>query len=191
MIAYIIGEVTHHIEDGIILECNSIGYNIVCPNRYEYTLNNTYKVFTYQHVREDTNMLFGFVSLESLSLFKMLIQVKGIGPKTGINILGASGTERLLEAIENEDVSYLKTLPGIGAKSASQMILDLKGKLVSKDIPTKNTNLKEVEDALLSLGFKTKEINSIRNELVEVSDQNINVVIKYGLQLLQARKKGG
>ena len=83
-----------------------------------------------------------------------MISVSGIGPKTALGILAATTPERLEQAIEDEDIKYLKKLPGLGQKGASQIILDLKGKLAKSDTVSTNTNEDEVEMALTSLGFK-------------------------------------
>ena len=104
---------------------------------------------------------------------------KGLGPKTAINILSVASVNALVQAIENNDVAYLKSMPGIGAKTAQQIVLDLKGKLVLHEQQQSSEPMSDVlhdaSDALLALGYKNTEINKVMKEIVKM---DIKAVMK-------------
>lgn len=145
----------------LVLDVHDVYYEILITDHQSYYVGQELFIFTYQVIREDSNYLIGFTSFEEKTLFSHLISVSGIGPKTALGILAASTASRLELAIEEEDVKYLKKLPGIGQKGASQIILDLKGKLVKKDDITHSGVDEEVEQALISLGFKKADIKKV------------------------------
>lgn len=192
MIAYIIGKVYSYGMDHVILDNNGIGYRINFMHPEVLTLNKEIMIYTYQHVREDELSLFGFISMDEYALFISLIAVKGLGPRTALNILASINSNELVKIIENNDVNALKRLPGIGAKTASQIILDLKGKLIRNDnddtkIPD---SLNDALSALKSLGYKTSEIQSLSKELIKQPDKTSEEYVKLGLQILLLRKGG-
>lgn len=185
MIAFVKGEVVERELDSIVLENQGIGYRILVSNPFNYTLFETVQVYTYQHIREDINMLFGFSNKEEHDLFIRLITVKGIGPKTAMNALSVKGASLIVEAIESGNVTYLKSLPGIGPKAASQIVLDLKGKLVASEHQSEvNDHLLNALEALKSLGYKPSEVNKIEKLLAKESAQSVDAYIKLALQLL-------
>lgn len=193
MIAFISGTVVDKDLESVVIDNHGIGYQVYCAKSHEMSLNEPTVLYTYQHVREDAIILFGFSNKQELALFKRIISVKGVGPKTGLGILGKAPANRLIEAVENEDIAFLRTLPGVGPKMASQIVLDLKGKFVSsdQDVPAPSySNLDDVVATLLELGFKRNEINAIKKELVASDDQSVDGLIKLGLQLLHSRKVG-
>ncbi|NLC96054.1 MAG: Holliday junction branch migration protein RuvA [Erysipelotrichaceae bacterium] len=189
MIAFIKGIVSSYGIDWVILENNGIGYkiNFIHPN--ELSLNKEKIIYTYQHVREDEISLYGFLSLEEKELFLKLINVKGIGPKSALNILSKSDYKKLIISIENKDITFLKTMPGVGAKTASQIILDLKGKLISeKSDNILNDELSDAIEGLKNLGYKQGEINTITNTLLQNPNLSSDEYLKMGLQLLMKKK---
>ena len=115
----------------IVIENNEIGYQISTPNPFIYSskLNTNITVYTYHYVREDLMALYGFESREEKKLFMKLLNVSGIGPKGALAIFASGEVQQVVSAIENEDESFLVKFPGVGKKTARQMILDLKGKL--------------------------------------------------------------
>ena len=133
MYGYIIGTVTEIEASYIILENNKIGYIIYVPNPYSFTLNNEYKVYVYTQIKEDEHLLYGFKESSEKELFLKLIGVKGLGPKMAIPMLATGSETGIMDAIERENILYLKKFPKIGDKVARQIILDLKGKLVKKE----------------------------------------------------------
>ena len=191
MIAYIKGTVHAYGMDYVILENNGIGFRINYMHPETLSLNKEMTIYTYQHVREDEISLFGFVSEEEYDIFMQLINVKGIGPKSASNVLAVINPAKLVSIIEDNDVAALKKLPGIGAKAASQIILDLKGKLVAKEVETKAAHSPELEDALAalkSLGYKPAEVNAVVKELENQKLKTAEDYIRVGLSLLMKRK---
>lgn len=191
MIAFIKGSVFSYNHDSLILENNGIGYRIYLSNPQSIDQNKEVTLFTYQHVREDAITLFGFPTIEEHDLFLQLISVKGVGPKTALSMLAACPCKDMIMAIENNDVKLLKGLPGIGAKTASQIVLDLKGKLVEEitEVETKeNQQLADAMEALKSLGYKSSEIQSLKKELLEIEDATTDQYIRKALTILAKRK---
>ncbi|MGB4985763.1 MAG: Holliday junction branch migration protein RuvA, partial [Erysipelotrichaceae bacterium] len=128
--------------------------------------------------------LFGFDNRNDLAFFKKLISVKGVGVKTAINIFNKATSTMIINAIENNDLNFLKSLPAIGSKTASQMILDLKGKLVVNDNKFDDPLLNNVIDVLKDLGYRQAQINNIMKELANCKESDENTLIKKALQLL-------
>lgn len=184
MIGFVRGKVHAVGMDYVLLDCNGIGFRIAF-NRPEYLhLGEEITIYTYQNVREDEISLFGFLSLEEYDLFIKLISVKGLGPKIASNILSSQSVSRIVTAIENNDVDFMKKMPGIGAKTASQIILDLKGKLVeTKTEERHDPKLDDVFEALKSLGYKANEINPV---IKKIKEENLSTdeYIKKALGLL-------
>ena len=161
MYDYIIGKVTYIKNNAVVVENNGIGYLIYVSNPYSFEINKDYKVYIYQHITEDENNLYGFKTIEEKELFLKLISVKGLGCKMALPILAVGQIDGIMDAIERENILYLKKFPKIGDKLAKQIILDLKGKLefigvgISDDEVESEQELKEV---LLGLSNKEKEI---------------------------------
>ncbi len=180
MYGYIIGTVTEIEASYIILENNKIGYIIYVPNPYSFTLNNEYKVYVYTQIKEDEHLLYGFKESSEKELFLKLIGVKGLGPKMAIPMLATGSETGIMDAIERENILYLKKFPKIGDKVARQIILDLKGKLVKKE-DVVNTN-NELIEVLTSLGYKSIDIKKILPSID--STKEIEEQIKDALKLM-------
>ncbi len=191
MIAFIKGKVHSFTLDWVILDCGNIGYKVYFAHPEKLKLNEEVLLYTYQYIREDEHSLFGFLSQTDFDLFTKLISVKGVGCKTANSIFASSNTDRLIQAIEVSDIDYLKKLPGIGAKTASQIILDLKGKLVSelKEDSKLSKSLLDTFDALKSLGYKQAELNPLVKQLEKSTDQSTDALLKLSLQIL-GQKRG-
>ena len=183
MYNYIIGTVTEVNANNISLDNNGVGYLVYTPNPYMFELGKEYKVYIYEQVREDEHSLYGFKDMETKELFLKLIDVKGLGPKMTMPMLATGSVEGIKDAIERENLLYLKKFPKIGDKVAKQMILDLKGKLgeVNTLIPVEDTR-SDLMDALRSLGYKDKEINGVIPKIK--SDISIEEQIREALKLL-------
>lgn len=182
MYAYIKGLVVEVESSYIVIDNNNIGYIIYVPNPYSYKVGNEYKVYTYTQIKEDEHSLYGFKDKEELKLFLKLISVKGVGPKMALPMLATGSINGIMDAIERENILYLKKFPKIGDKVARQIILDLKGKLalVERDLFTVNNQ--ELVDALLALGYKQGDIKKVVvsvNASLTLEDQ-----IKEALKLL-------
>lgn len=184
MYAYIKGIITAINSNSIVVETHGVGYLLLSPTPYKYHINQDVQIFTYHYVREDISQLFGFPNNEDKEFFLKLLSVKGIGPKGALAILASGNSAGTISAIEREDVTYLKKFPGIGPKAAQQIILDLKGKLVvTEEIITSNDNNEEVEEALLALGYSTKEVRRVTKQL-HGEDLSLDEKIKKALQLM-------
>lgn len=191
MIAFIKGIVHSYSKDSLIIENNGIGYRIYISRPQNVSLNKEVTLYTYQHVREDAITLFGFPTVEEHDLFLQLISVKGVGPKTALGMLAVCPAKEMVSAIETNDVKTLKALPGIGAKTASQIVLDLKGKLVEESIVNEgyeNEALQEAIEALKALGYRSAEINDIRKEMESETNKTVDQYIRLALTLLAKRK---
>ena len=185
MFDYIIGNITDIKNNSIVVENNKVGYLVYVSNPYSFELDSESKVYIYQQVSEDSNLLYGFKTLDEKELFLKLISVKGLGCKMALPILAVGSVDGIIDAIERENILYLKKFPKIGEKLARQIILDLKGKLgvdgkvISGNITDSQNELREV---LIGLGYKEKEINSV---IVKVNmDLTIEEQIKEALKLL-------
>ena len=157
MFDYIKGTITNIKHNSIVVDNNGIGYLIYVSNPYSFEIGKDYKVYVYQQIKEDDNSLFGFKTQEEKEFFLKLISVSGVGCKMALPILAVGSIEGIMDAIERENVLYLKKFPKIGDKVAKQIILDLKGKL---NTTITNTSTKDGLDELMavleSLGYKTK-----------------------------------
>ncbi len=187
MIAYIKGKAALVQMDYVIVEAYGIGYQIQFSRPDKIKLNEEVQLFTYQHIREDENTLYGFLNANEKDLFMKLISVKGLGPKTAMNMFSAMSMDRLLNAIETGDVALIKSLPGIGAKTASQIVLDLKGKLVQVSQSSKtsvSSEMKDALDALKALGYKGNELSGVEKLFAANPDKTVDEYVKMGLKHL-------
>ena len=125
MIYWLKGIVTKQSSTTIVLDVRGVYYEVKVPSVPQQQQFSELFLYTYQVIREDEHYLVGFLSLEEKSLFTELLNVSGIGPKTALGIMTATTPERFLQAVTSEELSYLKKLPGVGPKGASQIILDL------------------------------------------------------------------
>ena len=189
MIAFVNGIVKIIRNDRVVLDVHGVGHEVYLANALSQKMNEELFLYTYQHVREDAILLFGFIKEEDYEVFMRLINVKGIGPKTAQTMLSVCSGKEMIEAIENDDIKRLKSLPGIGAKTAGQIVLDLKGKFVSletSDSPVSNPVWTQVQDALLSLGYKTNQLTKIKKEF-ENTELGEDEMLRQALILLAKR----
>ncbi|EAD8959149.1 Holliday junction branch migration protein RuvA [Listeria monocytogenes] len=199
MYDYIKGTVTTITPEYIVVEAGQIGYQIITGNPFSFQrLEGTEaQVFLYQHVREDNISLFGFQTTEERYLFKKLLSVSGIGPKSALAIIASGDVVPLISAIESEDDVYLTKFPSVGKKTARQIILDLKGKLadvVASEIvyvaPENDMvaglslQLEEAVLALEALGYSTRELKKVIPKLAKEEDLTSDAYIKLALQLM-------
>ena len=183
MYDYMMGVVTNIKATTITLDVNGIGYLINTPNPYSFKENEKYKIYIYQQVKEDELSLFGFKTEEEKELFLKLIGVKGLGPKMTLPILATGSVSGVADAIERENILYLKKFPKIGEKLAKQIILDLRGKLnitISNEVI--NNSSEELIEVLKGLGYKEKDFKGIIPKIdnsLSIEDQ-----VKEALKLL-------
>jgi Holliday junction DNA helicase RuvA len=168
--------------DFVILDVRDVGYRVFCPNPYAFAGKTEQQVTLYihHHVREDAITLFGFASREEQALFRKLLDVTGIGPRVALGVLSGGTPERIVSAIQSDDLTFLTRLPGIGKKTAQRIVLDLKDKLdgigVAVVLGGSDTGLeglgaaqaggssaglssawREAKDALMALGYSDAE----------------------------------
>ena len=190
MYAYIKGKISEVNPTNIVVDNNGIGYEVVVANPYEYHLNEERTVFISQQVREDSNVLYGFSNKEQKKVFLLLLKVKGVGPKSALAILAGGTSEEIIGAIENQDAVYLTKFPGIGKKSAQQIILDLQGKVdfsltnISSAPKAVNNYLSDAILALEALGYSKKELTKIEKKLSTHQFDSVDEYVKQGLRLL-------
>lgn len=180
MYAYINGVITIVEPSYVVIDNNGIGYKVYVPNPYYYKENENYKIYIYNHVREDENSLYGFKDIKERDLFLKLIEVKGLGPKMALPILATGSISGIIDAINRENILYLKKFPKIGDKVARQIILDLKGKVhTDEEIIVENND--DVVLALNALGYKNSDISKV---LPKLTSETIEDKIKEALKLL-------
>jgi len=194
---YIKGKLEYISPEYIVVDNGGVGYQIRTPNSFAFSskMGAEIQVFTFHYVREDIMALYGFKSREEKALFIRLLNVTGIGPKGALAVLASGEPEQVVQAIENEDEAFLVKFPGVGKKTARQMILDLKGKLqdivpdffpnlFNEESTMVEDHTNEFEEALLALkalGYSEKELKKITPELKKeklTTDQYIKTALK-------------
>ena len=183
MIYFLKGKVALKDGDTLIIDVNNVGYQTLVSHIDDYEIGQDVLIYTYNVVREDEQYLVGFSSLDEKAVFLSLIKVKGLGPRTAIGALSATSPQEVINAIASNNVAYLKKLPGIGAKAAAQIILDLKGQLTggSKGDPGVYD---EVYEALKSMGFKGAAIDRVLATINE-PDASPEDVLRLALNKLR------
>ena len=181
---YFLRGVIHQVDnDSVVIDVNDVGYQVLVSHAANYKVGQRVLLYTYNVVREDENYLIGFSDIEERNVFLSLIKVKGLGPKTVIGALSATTPQDVINAISSNNVAFLKKLPGLGAKAAGQIILDLKGELTgSKGNPKQ---YEEVYDALKSLGFKGAAIDRV---LASINEPNASTEDILRIALSRLRK---
>ena len=193
MYEYLNGELAHILPTAIVVDVHGVGYQVVFANPYRLqdSLKKQIKVLVQQVVREDSITLYGFISSEERELFQRLISVSGIGPKSAMSILANDDTEGFVNAVESGNVTYLTKFPGVGKKTAQQIILDLKGKFdavpeetTKAVVSTNQATLEEAKEALLGLGYSAKEITKIWKSLEAAAPSTTQEALKVAFKLL-------
>lgn len=193
MISYIKGEVVKKGLDYIILDNNNMGYHV---NTSFSTLNKLREgeqvlIHIYMHIREDVIALFGFMTTDEIELFKKLISVNGVGPKAGISVLSTYESNAVKEIILKEDATRMSKVPGIGKKTASKIILELKDKVGTLDgieagseelsLSQQPSESSDVLNALIALGFNSYEAKKTL-DAIDFSGKTENEIIMEALK---------
>lgn len=199
MYEYITGIVKEVNPSFLVLDNHQIGYHIYIANPFRLSseLNKEATVYIYQSVTQDAMRLYGFINRQEKQLFLKLIGVSGIGPKSGLAILAAEDHVGLVQAIEDNNVKYLQNFPGVGKKTASQIVLDLQGKLSDlspevieafgssdKEISEQNNELEEAIEALTVLGYSQRAIKKTKPILEDLEDASADEYIREALKHL-------
>ncbi|MGE6629095.1 Holliday junction branch migration protein RuvA [Bacillus sp. NPDC077027] len=197
MIEFVKGTIDYVCPQYIVIENGGIGYQVFSPNPFVYKVNKQETIYTYHYIKEDTFSLYGFSTREEKALFTKLLNVTGIGPKGALAILASGDPGAVIEAIEQEDEAFLVKFPGVGKKTARQIILDLKGKLgdvvpemignlfnheesIQKQV--EQTALDEALEALGVLGYGDREIKKVLPFLKEEKGLTTDQYVKKALQ---------
>lgn len=192
MYSYIKGELVDVAGDHIVVDNNGIGYQMFISSSTHFhmpAIGEDVKVYTYLNVKEDAMQLFGFLTKEELELFKLLITVNGIGPKNALGILGTLEPADLRFAIMAEDAKAISKAPGVGAKSAQRIIIELRDKidsvetsaLTNSPVASLNTMKRDVIDSLENMGYSSSQVLKAMDELDISDDDNIEDVLKQVL----------
>lgn len=167
MICFLKGIIVGTNETAVTIDVHDVGYEVLVAKSSDFALGELTTIYTYEVVREDDQFLVGFKTIEEKNVFLSLIKVKGLGPKTVINAMSATTPNEIIAAISSNNVAFLKKLPGLGAKAAGQIILDLKGELTGTKGNPKQYD--EVYEALKELGFKGAAIDRVLASINEVN----------------------
>ena len=195
MYAYIYGQIVEKEPENLIVEANQIGYNIhIAPGMVSRfpEVGQMAKIYTYTSVREDAFWLYGFTSIDELNLFKLLITVSGIGPKGAMGVLSVMDVDTLRMAILSQDVKMIAKAPGVGAKSASRIVLELKDKVKPEDVIGSSTQSKdssaaaivrqEAGEALVALGYTVSDAYRVLQQIEITEENTVEDVIKAALR---------
>lgn len=203
MIAYLKGKIADIAEENVVLEVNHIGYNIKITGRTLGMLpaaGEEIKIYTYTYVREDAIHLYGFLTRDDLTMFKLLITVNGIGPKGALAVLSVMDADELRFAIISGDAKAIAKAPGIGGKTAERAILDLKDKVSIEDsfmnkesesyqagtenAGTAGTVVKEAAEALTALGYSASDALRAVKKVENAEELSVEEVLKLALKKL-------
>lgn len=203
MISFIKGYVAETTENSVILETDSIGYEIFMTGpAIEETsrMHDKIKIYTYFHVRDDAMQLYGFLSRDDLEMFRLLLNVNGIGPKAAMGVLAAITADELRFAVLSDDVKTISRAPGIGKKTAQKLILELKDKLKLEDAFEKkldyqeenlslaDTSLRdsrqEAVEALTALGYSSTDALRAVRQVSEETGEDVEAILKAALKQL-------
>ena len=201
MYFYIQGALKHIFEDTVVVDASGVGYYFMIPSRIKSQLpavGDSIKLFTYFHVREDQQSLFGFLTLEDKELFIKLISVSGVGPKVALKMVSELEPMVLCKAILNNDLVQLTQVSGVGKKMAERLIIELKDKLSGfsmisdgEEVATPLTQISmsfknDLTLALKTLGYSTEEIKKAMAKMLSSlsDDMSLETAIKTSLKYL-------
>lgn len=191
MIAQLRGELLEKNPTHVIIDCGGVGYFVkISLNSFtQIREEEEIIILTEMIVREDAQLLYGFMENEEREMFRHLISVSGIGPNTAMIMLSSMNPGEIVNAIVSEDVNAIKSVKGIGLKTAQRVIVDLKDKVSKLEISSNNifslnnTNRNEAFTALSSLGFEKKSIEKALDKVFEDS-KSVEELIKAALKIL-------
>jgi Holliday junction DNA helicase RuvA len=186
MIGWLEGEVRHRLPSGaVVVDVHGVGY-VVSVARERFSAGDVARLFIYTVVRDDAISLYGFATTEERELFEMLLATPGVGPSTALGALTTMSTAELAAAIEAGDAKRVAQIPGIGPKTASRIVLELKGKVVvgAGDESGRVSDNEAVEDALRALGYTGAEI---REALRDLAPSDESTALREALHRLRPR----
>ncbi len=170
---------------GLVETSSGLSYEVFLPPAlYAHPLNTAVEIETHLQVRDDAHILFGFKDKKDKELFKLLLSVSGVGPKTAFQVISYTGSDELVGAVQTNDVGYFSKIPGLGKKTAMKIILELSQKLKS-EFDMQKMNLsdedKTVIDALMALGYKSQEAKQALSKIPKglTIEEKIKEALKY------------
>lgn len=198
MYEYLKGTIESVTPSYIVVDVQGVGYRVMTANPYVFTQNQPTTVYVEQIVRETEQTLYGFATIDEKILFQKLLAVSGIGPKSALAILASNDHSGLVQAIMDNNVTFLTKFPGIGKKTAQQIILDLQNKLadlpfqssveITLDVPKTDVlegALGEAMLALEALGYAKRDLKSVEKQLSKMDFATTAEYVSAGLKLLQ------
>ena len=197
MIAYVNGILDMKLNNFVVVDVVGVGYKVFMSESAIDKLGELgekVKIYTHHHVREDDISLYGFLTLEELNMFELLISVSGVGAKSALSILANIEPSAFALAVITNDTSKLVKIPGVGAKSAARIVLELKDKLKNQELVDKkkveskkiNVNEEELDEAISALqvlGYNRKDIEKVFTE-ISLDNLSLEEMIKIGLKYL-------
>ena len=197
MIAFVSGIVEMKLNGYIVIDVGGVGYKVFMSETAIDSLTDIgdkVKVYTHHHVRDDDLSLYGFLTMEELNMFELLISVSGVGAKSALSILANVEPSTFALAVITNDTSKLVKIPGVGAKTAARIVLELKDKLKNQDMVVKKENIvkrtkvnsEELDEAITALqvlGYNRRNIEKAF-EKIELNDMKSEDMIKQGLKYL-------
>lgn len=191
MIAHVFGKVAEKFNGSLVVDVHGVGYEVsVATNDFDAViLDQEVKFYTYHHVREQSEELFGFSSLAAKKLFEMLITVQGVGPKAALAILSLGDTEQVRNAIANADSSFVQKATGVGKKTAERVVVDLSDKVglpthygrTEAPLQTELNTSDEALEALMALGYTLADATKAL--------ENVDVNLPTSQRVTEALKK--
>jgi Holliday junction DNA helicase RuvA len=191
MIGSLRGRLTLKQAPSVIIECHGVGYEVETPMSTFLELPPTggeLFLFTHLVVREDAQMLYGFATEDERALFRMLIRISGVGAKMGLAVLSAMSVDGFRRCVEYEDAASLVKVPGIGKKTAERLIIEMRDRIDTPSAQSGATRVKaeagaksEAVDALISLGYKPREVQKLIGEL-DVDGKSAEDIIRLALR---------
>ena len=191
MIAHVFGKVAEKFNGSLVVDVHGVGYEVsVATNDFDAViLDQEVKFYTYHHVREQSEELFGFSSLAAKKLFEMLITVQGVGPKAALAILSLGDAEQVRNAIANADSSFVQKASGVGKKTAERVVVDLSDKVglpthygrTEAPLQTELNTSDEALEALMALGYTLADATKAL--------ENVDVNLPTAQRVTEALKK--
>lgn len=197
MIGFVQGKVDAISEDNVVIDTGGIGYNVRISAKTAQELpgiGQEIRLYTYTSVREDGISLFGFLSRDSLDIFKKIITVNGIGPKGGLAVLSVMSADELKFAIISGNAQAITKAPGIGKKTAERVILDLKDKISVEDtqirkeissydgLPQTGKAQSEAVEALTALGYSATDALHVVRQIEHAEEMDVEAILKLALK---------
>lgn len=200
MIDFVRGKIHYQENDYLAVEVGGVGYQVYVTNPYAFEKEKEVFLYTHFVVREDAQLLYGFSTKQERDLFRLLLEVSGVGPKAAMGMLTGMNPSQLIQAIQTEDLKQLTRLPGVGKKTAQRLVLDLKDKLkkmhmldlsvVSPSSASVSAGKeRDVIEALIVLGYNEEEAKWAVREVLQESEEEFDTEtwIKQALKIMMKK----